>query len=126
MKINKNILIIDDDAHIRRVIELKLKNAGYQVMIAENGEDGMKMINASRPDAVITDIEMPKMDGKSVIKKTNELKKEHPFLTLIVSCSIGFEENQWVDEMQDTYFMEKPFSRNKVLECVDQYFGIKR
>ena len=126
MKINKHILVIDDDAHIRRVIELKLKKAGYQVSIAENGEDGMKMINAQLPDAIITDIVMPKMDGKAVIRKTNEFKKEHPFLTLIVSCSIGFEENQWIDEMQDTYFMEKPFSLNKVLECVDQYFGIKR
>ena len=126
MKINKHILVIDDDAHIRRVIELKLTKAGYQVLIAENGEDGMKMINAQLPDAIITDILMPKMDGKAVIRKTNEFKKEHPFLTLIVSASIGFEENQWIDEMQDTYFMEKPFSLNKVLECVDQYFGIKR
>lgn len=126
MKINKHILIIDDDAHIRRVVELKLKNAGYQVMIANNGEDGMKMINDRLPDVLITDIEMPKMNGKSVIKKTNEYKKEFPFLTLIVSASIGFEENQWVDGMQDTYFMEKPFSLNKVLECIDQYFGIQR
>lgn len=119
-------MVIDDDVHIRRVIELKLKNAGYQVLIAENGEDGMKMINARRPDVVITDIEMPKMDGKSVIMKSNELKKEHPFLTIIVSCSIAFEENRWADDVQDTYFMEKPFSLNKVLECVDQYFGINR
>ncbi len=126
MKINKHVLVIDDDAHIRRVIELKLKKAGYQVSIAVNGEDGMKMIDDQRPDAIITDVEMPKMDGRMVVRKTNELKKEHPFLTLIVSCSIGFEEHQWIDNMQDTYFMEKPFSLNKILECVDKYFGISR
>ena len=126
MKTNKNILVIDDDVHIRRVIELKLKKAGYQVLIAENGEDGMKMINTQRPDALITDIVMPKMDGRLVIENTNKIKKEHPFLTLIISCSIGFEEHQWVNKMQDTYFMEKPFSLNKVLECIDNYFGIKR
>ncbi len=126
MKINKHILVIDDDAYIRRVIALKLKKAGYQVLIAENGEDGMEMINAQRPDAIITDIVMPKMDGRLVIEKTNEFKKEHPFLTIIISCSIGFEEHQWVNKMQDTCFMEKPFSLNKVLECIDKYFGIKR
>jgi len=126
LKINKHVLVIDDDVHIRRVIELKLKNAGYQVIIAENGEDGMKMINAQRPDAIITDVEMPKMGGKEIIRRTNKLKKEHPFLTIIISCSIGFEEHQWVADMQDTHFMEKPFSLNKVLECIDQYFGVIR
>ena len=126
MKINKNVLIIDDDAHIRRVLELKLKNAGYQVTTAENGENGMKVINSQVPDAVITDIEMPKMDGKSFIMSANKFKNEHSFLTIIISCSLGFEENEWVDQIDDTHFMEKPFSLNKILFCIDEYFGIKR
>jgi DNA-binding NtrC family response regulator len=126
LKINKHILVIDDDVYIRRVVELKLKNAGYQVLVAGNGEEGMKIINAQLPDAIITDVEMPNMDGRAVIEKTNKFKKEHPFITLIVSCSIGFQENQWINEMEDTYFMEKPFSLNKILECMDKYFGIER
>ncbi len=126
MRINKNILVIDDDAHIRRVLELKLKNAGYQVFVAEDGEVGMEMINTKRPDAVITDVEMPKRNGVSIVKEVDKSRNEHPLLVLIVSCSIGFEEHQWIDGMRDTYFMEKPFSPNKVLECIDEYFGVQR
>ncbi len=126
MKINKNILVIDDDAHIRRVIELKLRNAGYQVLIAKNGEEGLNLIKSQRPDVVITDIVMPKLDGKAVCMKANEFKKEWPFLTLIITCSITFNEKNWINGMKDTQFMEKPFSLNKVLGCVDRYFGIKR
>ncbi len=126
MKINKNILVIDDDVHIRRVLELKLKNAGYQVFVAEDGEAGMEMINTKLPDAVITDVEMPKMNGVSIVKEVDKFRNEHPFLVLIVSCSIGFEEHQWIDKMRDTYFMEKPFSPNKILERIDGFFGIRR
>ncbi|GAX59213.1 hypothetical protein SCALIN_C01_0144 [Candidatus Scalindua japonica] len=126
MKINKTILVIDDDSHIRRVIELKLRKAGYEVIIAENGESGIQICNTRLPDAVITDVVMPKMDGKAVLRRTKELKKEYSFLTIIISCSIGFEEHHWIKDIPDTHFMEKPFSLNKVLDCVDQYFGIKR
>lgn len=126
MKINKNILVIDDDAHIRRVIELKLRNAGYQVLIAKNGEEGLNLIKSQHPDVVITDIIMPKLDGKVICMKANEFKKEWSFLTLIITCSITFDEKKWINGMKDTQFMEKPFSPNKVLDCIDQYFGIKR
>ena len=124
--INKNILIIEDNAHIRRVVELKLRKAGYQVLIAKDGEEGLNLIKSQHPDVVITDIAMPKLDGKAVCIKADEFKKEWPFLTLIVSCSLTFDEKKWINTMKDTQFMEKPFSPEKVLQCIDQYLGIER
>ena len=126
MEIKKNILVIDDDAHIRRVIELKLRNAGYQVLIAKDGEEGLNLIKSLHPDVVITDIVMPKLDGSAVCMKADEFKKEWPFLTLIITCSLTFDEKKLVNTMKDTQFMEKPFSPNKILQCVDQYLGIER
>lgn len=126
MTINKNILVIDDEAHILRVIELKLRNAGYQVLTAKNGEEGLNLIKSQRPDVIITDIKMPKLGGKVICTKANEFKKEWSFLTLIITCSITFDEKKWVNEMKDTQFMEKPFSLNKMLDCIDRYFGIER
>lgn len=126
MKINKNVLVVDDDAHIRRVIELKLKKAGYQVFLASNGEDGLNFIKTHQPDVVITDIIMPKMDGRTLCLETNALKKENPFLTLVITCSISFNEKLLLNEMQNTMFMEKPFSPSRLLDCIDNYFGIER
>jgi len=76
--INKKILVVDDEAHIRRVVELKLKNSGYRVIIAKNGEEGFNIINAQQPDVVITDIMMPKLDGKAL--RSRFWLKNHAFL----------------------------------------------
>lgn len=121
---NKKVLVIDDDAHIRRIIQIKLKKKGYSVLTAKNGEEGLNMIKAEKPDAVISDINMPKIDGVTLCKMTNEFKKERPYLTIIVTARISPDERAWVKEMTDTQFMEKPFSPSKLIDALDQYFGI--
>ncbi len=121
---NKKVLVIDDDAHIRRIIQIKLKKKGYSVLTAKNGEEGLNMIKAEKPDAVISDINMPKIDGVTLCKMTNEFKKERPYLTIIVTARISPDERAWVKEMTDTQFMEKPVSPSKLIDALDQYFGI--
>ena len=119
---DKKILVIDDDAHIRRMIEIKFKKRGYTVILARNGEEGLDLIQSQQPDAVITDINMPKLDGKSLCLQTNELKKERPFLTIVMTARISPDEQNWVNEMIDTELLQKPFSPSKMLDYVDRYF----
>jgi DNA-binding response OmpR family regulator len=119
----KRVLVIDDEGPIRRVIEMKFKNRGYQVMTATNGEEGLGMIREHRPDVVITDIMMPKLDGKSLCEETEGLKEDRSFLTIVITCRISPEERSWTGRMRDTVLMEKPFSPSRLLERVEQYFG---
>jgi OmpR family response regulator RpaB len=120
---NKKILVVDDEAHIRRVLEVKLKNKGYQILMAKNGQEGIDIINEYHPDIVITDINMPIIDGKTLCEKTNGLKKERSFLTIIITARINPEERDWISNMQDTRFFEKPFSPAKIAETIEQYLG---
>jgi DNA-binding response OmpR family regulator len=53
---------------IRRVVELKLRKRGYDVLMAMNGEEGLHLIESEQPDAVVTDIMMPKLDGENLCK----------------------------------------------------------
>ena len=126
LEANKKVLIVDDEAPIRRVLEFKLKNSGYQVLIAENGAQGLELIKTHQPDAVITDIMMPEMDGQQLCEQTNAFKRDRPFLTIVVTCRIAQDEQQWINQLQDTLFMEKPFSPARLVDCIDQYLGIKR
>jgi CheY-like chemotaxis protein len=126
LEANKKVLIVDDEAPIRRVLEFKLKNSGYQVLIAKNGAQGLELIKTHQPDAVITDIMMPEMDGQQLCEQSNALKPNRPFLTIVVTCRIAQDEQQWINQLQDTLFMEKPFSPARLVECIDQYLGIKR
>ena len=122
----RTVLVVDDEVHIRRIVEIKLSNAGYEVITAGNGEEGYRLIHSAKPDIVVTDINMPKMDGKTLCEKTNELKARQPFLTIIITARILPDEQEWVATMRDTIFMEKPFSPARLLESIDQYLGISR
>ncbi len=122
----KRILVVDDEAPIRRVLELKLKNGGYDVFLAGDGEAALRIIESEKPDAVITDINMPRMDGKQLCEATNHLKIARTFLTIIMTARIIPDEEIWITAMQDTVFMEKPFSPSSILESIDQYFGVNR
>ncbi|MBW1850421.1 MAG: response regulator [Deltaproteobacteria bacterium] len=125
MENSKKVLVIDDDAHIRRVIEMKLKKRGYQVTMAKNGQEGLDIFQAQQPDVVISDINMPVMDGRAFCEKTNELKKKRPFLTIMVTARILPEDRDWIDNMQETLFFEKPFSPAEIMEYIDWYTGVQ-
>ena len=122
MEKNKKVLIIDDEASIRRVMALKLKNHGYQVITAVNGEEGLQLIQNQKPQVVITDLNMPKLDGKTLCEKAGALKKDHEFLTIIITGQIPTDELRWIKDMENTRFMPKPVSPSQLLNCIDQYF----
>ena len=118
---NKKILIIDDEAYIRRVLELKLQNRGYEVLTASDGEEGFSAIESQQPDVVISDIMLPKMDGRTLCEKMNPIKEKRPFLTIIVTARINPDERDWIAQMQETIFMEKPFSPKKIVDAIKKY-----
>jgi DNA-binding response OmpR family regulator len=118
----KTILVIDDDLHIRRVIELGLTRRGYRVITASDGSKGLELLCTMKPDAMVTDLNMPKLDGEALCKKTNPLKKERRFLTIVMTARINPEEQEWLAEMEDTEFFEKPFSPMRLVACIDEYF----
>ncbi len=118
----KTVLIIDDDIHIRRILEIKIKHQGYNTLTAKNGKQGLEVIQSQKPDAVISDLNMPKLDGEALCKLTNPIKKDRPFLTIIITARINPQEQQWIDEMIDTRFMEKPFSPSKIVDALAEYF----
>ena len=125
MQSNKKILVIDDEAPIRRVIALKLKNHGYRVQTAGDGEEGLRIIQTEKPHVVITDINMPRMDGKRLCEETDHLKRDRDFLTIVLTARISTDERRWIEKMHQTQFMEKPFSPSKLVDCIEQYFGTR-
>ena len=106
----KTVLVVDDEVHIRRVLDLKLQLNGYHVITATNGREALKIINTSVPDAVITDINMPDMDGKQLCLEIDGLKDLKRFLTIVITARISTNEEEWIRPLRDALFVEKPFS----------------
>ena len=87
----KTVLIIDDDAATRKVVEQTLTKAGYAVLSAASGEEGLSMAQKRNPDIIITDVIMPGMDGFMLFKelKRDEDTKNKSVLVLSGRQNIG-------------------------------------
>jgi len=116
----RKIVIVDDEAHIIRVLKLKLTNAGYEVVCASNGLEAAEIIESEIPDVVISDINMPKLNGKELYFRTVPLKKEKNFLSIIMTCSLAKEDRGWIPSGDRIEFIEKPFSPKEILKIIEQ------
>jgi CheY-like chemotaxis protein len=87
------ILVADDDAWILRMVTTVLEKRGYQVDTAVDGEDALKRALAQRPDLVITDVMMPKMDGWTLVKSLRA-RRDTAFVPVIFLTALGADDDR--------------------------------
>jgi two-component system NtrC family response regulator len=116
----KQILLIDDDVSLRRVTEFNLEEAGYQVLKAANGAEGLELFKRHRPSLVITDVQMPEMDGYQVLQQVLELEPQ----TLVVIITAFSSVEKAVEAMKSGAhdYLTKPFSRDQLSLIVAKAF----
>ncbi len=103
----QKILVVDDEASIRRILETRLKMAGYNVVTAEDGEEAVEMFNKTNPDIVILDVMMPKMDGYGV---TREIRRVSDVPIIILTALGDVSERITGLELGADDYVIKPFS----------------
>ncbi len=105
----QKILVIDDDASLRRVLEYNLQEEGYDVTTAESGEAGLRLFAEVKPSLVITDMKMSGMDGMQVLKAVKEQSPE----TLVIIITAFGAVDMAVEAMKlGAYdYITKPFNR---------------
>lgn len=106
------VLIIDDDVTIRHLLRVVLTPCGYDLRLAGTAEDGLRVISTERPDIVITDLRLPGMSGRELCERTDPLKQESPFLTILLSANPLADQSGWISELRDTVFIVKPFNQD--------------
>jgi DNA-binding NtrC family response regulator len=116
-----HILIVDDEANVRRVLGTVLEQAGYHTTRAESGEQALQLVRAQDPDLVLTDLKMPGMDGLELLGRLREGFPEIPVLMLTAH---GTVENA-VEAMKlgAHDFLTKPFDKEHVLEVIAKSLG---
>jgi CheY-like chemotaxis protein len=85
-RVRERILVVDDDASLRRVLEYNLAKEGYAVLTADSGEKALALLDGERVDLLITDIKMPGMDGMDLLRR---VKRASPETQVIVITAFG-------------------------------------
>jgi two-component system, NtrC family, response regulator AtoC len=112
----KQVLIVDDEPNLRKILSAQLTRDGYDVMIAEDGEQGLSMLKEHHIDMVITDLKMPKVDGMTLLK---EALREDPELPVVMITAHGTVDTA-VEALKSGAFdyLTKPFDKDEVRQIV--------
>lgn len=103
------LLLVEDDANLRYVVQGGLEDiiGGYEVCIAEDGKEGLKMWEEFKPDVIISDIDMPEMDGFEMVKRIRETDRDTPIL--FASALTSPKDVRKGYEMGVNNYIKKPF-----------------
>lgn len=115
----EKILIVDDNPHVLKLLSISLQKAGYEVQTAENGDQGIELVNKFKPDLVISDVMMPQTDGIEFCWMVRE-NSEIPMVPFIFLTSLNDQdmEIRGFRAGADEYLI-KPVDRNVLLEKVE-------
>ena len=112
-------LVVDDEADILHLIEIKLKKAGFEVMTARDGQEGLDKALAEKPDIMLVDVMMPRMDGYTVVSEVRQkLGSEAPVIILLTAKGQEADIVKGLTSGADDYII-KPFSPRELLARVN-------
>jgi two-component system, OmpR family, alkaline phosphatase synthesis response regulator PhoP len=116
----KRILLCDDELHILRAAEFKFKRAGYEVVCANDGQEGWERIEERHPDIVVTDCQMPRLSGLGLAERIRHTPATAD-LPIIMLSAKGFELS--LEQLRTQYgircLMAKPFSPRELFARVE-------
>jgi len=116
---DKKILVVDDEIHIVRVVAIKFRKNGFDVITADNGAEAFKMACEHKPDVIVTDLQMPQMTGLEFTQKLRQ-QVETAEIPVIMLTARGFAiEDQHRQELQIADVLSKPFSPKELLRTVE-------
>ncbi len=113
-----SILAVDDSASMRKMVSFTLKAAGYDVEEAEDGVDALAKAKARTFDCVVTDVNMPNMDGITLIRELRKLDAYKGIPMLMLTTESGMEKKMEGKEAGATGWMVKPFNPDQLLKTL--------
>jgi DNA-binding response OmpR family regulator len=116
MASGNKILLIEDDREISSTLFGVLDAAGYDVVTAQNGVEGRRMVESHAPDLVITDMMMPKMGGFPILEYLREL--ENPPRVIMITANEGGRHKAYAEMLGVDDYLRKPFAMDLLLDAV--------
>ena len=111
------VLLVDDDVEIVESMRFALENAGFQVLVARDGNEGIAMIEHQSPDVLILDMMMPKRSGFLVLEQLRR-SPTNPLRIIMITANEGSRHNAYAEMLGVDEYIRKPFPMEKLVETV--------
>jgi DNA-binding response OmpR family regulator len=118
----KRILLVDDDREIIDSLQIALEAAGYEVLIARDGNQGLALADRDDPDLVILDMMMPKRSGFLVLEKLRRTRPM-PVRVIMITANEGSRHKAYAEMLGVDDYIRKPFAMDRLLDSVNRLLG---
>ncbi len=112
------VLAVDDSRTMRDMLNLALNGAGFNVSLAEDGKKGLETLDAASPDVIITDINMPIMDGFEFIENVRKTEQYRSVPILVLTTESAQEMKMRARDAGATGWIVKPFDQTKLINAI--------
>lgn len=114
------VLTVDDSRAMRDMLRHSLTAAGFNVVQAEDGLDGLDVLSSEKPDVVITDINMPRMDGFGFIEAMRKNEECRAIPVLVLTTEVDAEKKNRARRAGATGWIVKPFDPVKLVDAINR------
>jgi len=115
------VLVVDDSITVRRVTQRLLKREGYRVALANDGLQALERLQEEKPSVVLSDIEMPRMDGFDLVRNIRADDKLRDLPIIMITSRIAEKHREHAKELGVDHYLGKPYSEEQLLELVRTY-----
>jgi chemosensory pili system protein ChpA (sensor histidine kinase/response regulator) len=114
------VMVVDDSVTVRKVTSRLLERQGMDVIVAKDGVEAVALLQERRPDVMLLDIEMPRMDGFEVARQVRHDERLSDLPIVMISSRTGEKHQEHAAELGVNSFLGKPFQENELLETIDR------
>ncbi|MFH1414374.1 MAG: response regulator [Candidatus Omnitrophota bacterium] len=117
----KTILVVDDELDLVKAVEVRLKAAGYAVLVAYDGQDGLEKARRIKPDLIILDLMLPKLDGYRVCRMLKYDVKYQQIPIIMFTARAQEEDKKMGEDVGADAFITKPFEPQELLSKISEF-----
>jgi len=115
------VLVVDDSLTVRKVTQRLLAREGYRVKLAKDGLEALELLAQERPSVVLSDIEMPRMDGFDLVRNIRADQKLSDLPVIMITSRIAQKHRDYASELGVNHYLGKPYGEEELLALVARY-----
>jgi two-component system alkaline phosphatase synthesis response regulator PhoP len=116
----KRILVVDDEAELVKAVQIRLEQTGYEALVAYDGHEGLEKAREEKPDLIILDLMLPKMDGYKVCSLLKADTRYHKIPIIIFTARAQESDKKMGEEVGADAYITKPFDHRILLDKITE------